>query len=83
MEPATGVKFAFISTHWDFGDEENKQQMRKVQADEMSAKIAALKAEYNCPVIITGDFNCSNVSDSYNYFMSINGMTNAITNSEY
>lgn len=83
MEPATGVKFAFISTHWDFGNEDNKQQMRKVQADEMSAKIAALKAEYNCPVIITGDFNCSNVSDSYNYFMSINGMTNAITNSEY
>ncbi len=83
MEPATGVKFAFISTHWDFGEEENKQKMRKVQADEMSKKIEALKAEYDCPVIITGDFNCSNVSDSYNYFMSINGMTNALTSSEY
>jgi len=79
----TGVKFAFISTHWDFGDEDNKQQMRKVQAEEMSKKIADLKAEYNCPVIITGDFNCNNNSDSYNYFMSINGMTNAITSSEY
>ena len=83
MDTAKGVKFAFISTHWDFGDEENKQQMRKVQAEEMSKKIADLKAEYNCPVIITGDFNCNNNSDSYKYFMSINGMTNAITNSEY
>ncbi len=83
MNIATGVKFVFISTHWDFGDEAEKQQMRKVQADEMSKKIADLKAEYNCPVIITGDFNCNNVSDSYNYFMSINGMTNAITSSEH
>jgi len=83
MAPATGVKFAFISTHWDFGTEDNKQAMRKVQAEEMSAKIAALKAEYNCPVIITGDFNCNNTSDSYKYFMDINGMTNALTNSEH
>lgn len=82
-EPATGVRFAFISTHWDFGNEEEKQNMRKVQAEEMTAKINALKAEYSCPVIITGDFNCSNTSDSYKYFMSINGMTNAITSSEY
>ena len=83
VNKATGVQFAFISTHWDFGDEENKQKMRKVQAEEMSKKIADLKAEYNCPVIITGDFNCNNTSNSYNYFMSINGMTNAITSSEY
>ncbi|MGM9642453.1 MAG: hypothetical protein ACI3XI_04505, partial [Eubacteriales bacterium] len=41
------------------------------------------KAQYGCPVIITGDFNCSNTSDSYNYFMSKNGMTNALTSSEY
>ena len=83
VNKSTGVKFAFISTHWDFGNEENKQQMRKVQAEEMSKKIADLKAEYNCPVIITGDFNCNNNSDSYKYFMGINGMTNAITSSEY
>lgn len=83
MDPKTGVKFAFISTHWDFGDEDNKQKMRKVQAEEMSAKIKALKAEHNCPVIITGDFNCNNTSSSYKYFMDINGMTNALTNSEY
>ena len=49
----------------------------------MSKKIADLKAEYNCPVIITGDFNCNNNSESYKYFMGINGMTNAITSSEY
>ncbi len=83
MDPKTGVKFAFISTHWDFGDEDNKQQMRKVQADEMTRKIESLKTEYNCPVIITGDFNCNNTSNSYKYFMSINGMVNALTSSEY
>ncbi len=83
MDPKTGVKFAFISTHWDFGDEENKVKMRKVQAEEMTSKIEALKAEHNCPVIITGDFNCNNTSDSYKYFMSINGMVNALTDSEY
>lgn len=82
LDPKTGVKFAFISTHWDFGDEDNKQAMRKVQAEEMTKKIQTLKAEWNCPVIITGDFNCNNNSDSYKYFMSINGMTNALTNSE-
>lgn len=78
-----GTRFAFISTHWDFGNETEKQEMRKVQANEMSAMIASLKAQYGCPVIITGDFNCSNTSDSYNYFMSKNGMTNALTSSEY
>ena len=83
QDRTTGLKFAFISTHWDFGDEDNKQAMRKVQAEEMTKKIQSLKAEYNCPVIITGDFNCNNNSDSYKYFMSINGMTNALTNSEY
>lgn len=83
MDSAKGVKFAFISTHWDFGDEAEKQQMRKVQADEMAKKIADLNAEYGCPVIITGDFNCNNNSDSYKYFMGINGMTNAITSSEH
>ena len=82
LDPKTGVKFAFISTHWDFGDEDNKQAMRKVQAEEMTKKIQTLKAEWGCPVIITGDFNCNNNSDSYKYFMSINGMTNALTNSE-
>ncbi len=83
LDPKTGVKFAFISTHWDFGEEDNKQQMRKVQADEMTKKIESLKAEYGCPVIITGDFNCNNTSDSYKYFMGINGMVNALTDSEY
>lgn len=82
MDSKTGVKFGFISTHWDFGDEDNKQKMRKVQAEEITAKINYLKTEYNCPVIITGDFNCNNFSESYKYFMSINGMTNALTNSE-
>ncbi|MBO5702169.1 MAG: endonuclease/exonuclease/phosphatase family protein [Clostridia bacterium] len=83
MDTAKGVKFAFISTHWDFGEEAEKQQMRKVQAEEMSKKIADLKAEYNCPVIITGDFNCNTNSDSYQYFMSMNGMVNALTSSEH
>ncbi len=78
-----GTKFAFISTHWDFGNEAEKQQMRKVQADEITAKINSLKAEYGCPVIITGDFNCNNLSESYYYFMDKNGMTNALTDSEY
>ena len=83
LDTKTGVKFAFISTHWDFGTEDNKQQMRTVQANEMTKKIQSLKAEYNCPVIITGDFNCNNTSSSYKYFMEINGMTNALTDSEY
>ena len=83
LDPKTGVKFAFISTHWDFGDEQKKQDMRKVQAEEMTAKIKWLKNQYDCPVIITGDFNCNNSSSSYKYFMEINGMTNALTNSEY
>lgn len=83
LDKTTGLQFAFISTHWDFGDEENKQEMRKVQAEEMTQKIKSLKSEYSCPVIITGDFNCSNISASYDYFMSINGMTNALTDSQY
>ena len=79
----TGLQFAFISTHWDFGSEPEKEQMRKVQADEITQKIKSLKSEYSCPVIITGDFNCNNLSTSYDYFMSINGMTNALTSSEH
>ncbi len=80
---ADGTKFVFVSTHWDFGNETEKQEMRTVQANEMTALIKNLKQKYGCPVIITGDFNCNNVSESYNYFMSQNGMTNALTSSEY
>ncbi len=83
QDKTSGTKFAFISTHWDFGSETAKEEMRRVQADELTAKIKSLKAEYNCPVIITGDFNCSNASESYSYFMAKNGMTNALTSSEY
>ncbi len=80
---ADGTRFAFISTHWDFGSEAAKEEMRRVQADEITAMIKKLKETYSCPVIITGDFNCSNTSDSYLYFMQKNGMTNALTDSEY
>ena len=83
FDSSTGIKFAFISTHWDFGTEDNKVQMRKVQAEEMTKKIQTLKAEYDCPVIITGDFNCNNVSLSYDYFMDMNGMKNALNSSKY
>ncbi|MGM9643425.1 MAG: hypothetical protein ACI3XI_09475, partial [Eubacteriales bacterium] len=41
-----GTKFAFISTHWDYGNETEKQEMRRVQADEMTAMINSLKAQY-------------------------------------
>jgi len=76
------VKFAFLSTHWDFGKEKKKENLRRVQADEITAKIQLLKTEYQCPVIITGDFNCNDISESYQYFMSINGMKNALVDAE-
>ncbi|MCQ2428032.1 MAG: endonuclease/exonuclease/phosphatase family protein [Clostridia bacterium] len=74
-DKATGKNVAIISTHWDFNDGEiNRDNYRKVQAEELSAQVKKLQDKYNCPVFTTGDYNTIQSSGSMNYFRSINNM---------
>lgn len=68
---AGGERFAVINTHLDINrtDGSPKNAYRLVQAKEMGEKVLALQKEYNCPVIITGDYNCSRSTEEYKLFV--------------
>lgn len=61
----TGEKFGVTSTHWDFGMEEKKQKIRRVQVEEQTEVINMMVAEYNVPVFAVGDFNVYEFSEEY------------------
>ena len=71
----TGKMFGLISTHWDFdNDTANREDYRRVQAEEMTAKVKELHEKYNCAIFTTGDYNSRQDSTSQAYFRSINDM---------
>ncbi|MEG0546957.1 MAG: endonuclease/exonuclease/phosphatase family protein [Oscillospiraceae bacterium] len=78
----TGEKFAVTSTHWDFGMQESKIEMRTVQVKEQSELVAKLANDYGVPVFTAGDFNSfekekKECADSYNEFLEISGMVDS------
>lgn len=66
-----GERFALINTHLDINrtDGSPKNAYRLVQAKEMGEKVLTLQKEYNCPVIITGDYNCNRNTEEYKLFV--------------
>ncbi len=71
----TGKNVALISTHWDFDNaENNREEYRRVQAREITAKVKQIAEKYGCPVFTTGDYNARHDSASIDYFRSINDM---------
>lgn len=59
-----GKRFIVMNTHLDI-----TQDKRLVQAPEMAARVKSLGEKYNCPVIITGDYNCNKNSQEYGIFV--------------
>ncbi len=75
----SGRRFAVVDTHWDT----NKHaDYRFAQAEEMSSKVLALKEEYGCPVICTGDFNTNRLSGEFKQFLKQSRMKDAQANVE-
>ncbi|MBQ3126099.1 MAG: endonuclease/exonuclease/phosphatase family protein [Clostridia bacterium] len=68
---AAGERFAVINTHLDINrtDGSPKNAYRLVQAKEMGERVQELKAEFGCPVLITGDYNCNRNTEEYKLFV--------------
>ncbi len=65
-----GKRFAVINTHLEINDTEGeKNASRLIHAAELADKVLALKETYDCPVIITGDYNCSRSTEEYKLFV--------------
>jgi endonuclease/exonuclease/phosphatase family metal-dependent hydrolase len=65
---ATGEKFVLLNTHYESpGNNEAEKaehlEYRNSQTENMVAKIAELEQVYNCPIVITGDFNTTEGND--------------------
>lgn len=78
----TGERFSVTSTHWDFGMEDKKVEMRNTQIAELNDLVKKLNSQYNAPVFACGDFNCfendkNNGADSYQKFVEVSGTKDA------
>ena len=75
---AGGERFALINTHLDINNKTGeKNAYRLVQAKEMGEKVKVLQKAYNCPVIITGDYNCNRNTEEYKLFVTTAGVKDA------
>ena len=72
---ATGLKFVFISTHFDAEKDAKGQNNRLIQAGELADAIQRYKDTYGCPVIATGDFNSGYADAPIQKVVSDAGMT--------
>ncbi len=67
-----GKRFIVTDTHFNANhkDENTENQNRIQQATEFIAKIDKYRKTYNCPIIMTGDFNSSENTQPYGVIMS-------------
>ena len=68
----TGKRFIVTDTHFNANhkDATTENLNRVQQATEFIAKIDSYRKKYNCPIIMTGDFNSKDGTDPYNKIMS-------------
>jgi len=70
-EKATGKKFIAASTHLTYhGDAKLANFLRKKDANELTARLKEVSAQYGAPVIVGGDFNCRVASEPYNIIVA-------------
>jgi len=67
-----GKRFIVTDTHFNANhkDATTENKNRVQQATEFIGKIAEYRAKYNCPIIMTGDFNSKDGTDPYNVIIS-------------
>jgi len=68
----SGKRFIVTDTHFNANhkDAETENKNRIQQAKEFIAKIDEYRKKYNCPIIMTGDYNSSESSDAYKVIAS-------------
>lgn len=66
----SGKTFAFGSTHWNGGDNDDC----KKQVNEAAKVLNDLKVKYNCSIYCTGDFNSNENTSVYKLFMQLTDM---------
>ena len=66
----SGKLFAFGSTHWNGGDNDDCRK----QVNEAAKVLNDLKAKYNCTIYCTGDFNSNENTGVYKTFMELTAM---------
>ncbi len=63
---ASGKKFVQVNTHFTPSHAEQSLEYRTAQALEVLALADSLESQYDCPVLITGDFNSTEGKDKEN-----------------
>jgi len=68
----SGKRFIVTDTHFNANhkDAETENKNRVQQATEFIAKIDKYRKMYNCPIIMTGDYNCREDTEPYNVIES-------------
>jgi len=66
----SGKVFAFGSTHWNGGDNDDCRK----QVDEAAKVLNDIKAKYKCTIYCTGDFNSNENTGVYKTFMELTAM---------
>jgi len=74
----SGKIFAFGSTHWNGGDNDDCRK----QLNEAAKVLNDLKAKYNCTIYCTGDFNSNEVTGVYKTFMELTDMEDTMYTTE-
>ncbi len=59
MHKSTNRLFGVVNTHLNLPDKSNDSIIAQTQAMELTEKCRDIQEIYNCPIIITGDFNTS------------------------
>lgn len=72
---STGKKFIVANTHWDI--DQNGNQFKIIHSSEMADIVKGLEAQYNCPVITTGDYNSRESTEMYKNYVAKTGYTEA------
>jgi endonuclease/exonuclease/phosphatase family metal-dependent hydrolase len=67
----TGEQFIVITTHFN----PHKEETRLIEAEYIGKYVKELSAQYQVPIIITGDFNSPVNSTEHSTFMNYSGLT--------
>lgn len=87
FETKDNLRFAVTSTHFSFLKSEDVKRwidITNVQSYEMCKLSEQIKAEYNCPVFLTGDFNTSEFDGkNENRSLVYNKLCESLTDAKY
>ncbi len=79
----SGERFIVMNTHWNTSvSTEPKNEFRLIHAGEMGARVAELAYDFECPVIVTGDYNTGCDSEEFKLYEGLAKVKDAQTNAD-